>query len=209
MVKRIFYILKTLFKRRGTRINSFAQIRECTIDSNTFVGFLAKMERSHIGKCTTIGSLAAVYDAKIGNFCSIARDCYIGGASHPLDWVSSSACFYLKENLTGLCYNEANYQWHTETVIGNDVWIGVKSIVKAGVTIGDGAVIGSGSVVTKDVGAYEIWGGGPAKFIRKRFDDETIEKLIETQWWDWDDKKLQEMGKYFSEVEKFIERISQ
>lgn len=52
-------------------------------------------------------------------------------------------------------------------------------------------------------------GGAPAKFIRKRFDDETIEKLIETQWWDWDDKKLQEMGKYFSEVEKFIERISQ
>lgn len=73
-----------------------------------------------------------------------------------------------------------------------------------GVTIGDGAVIGAGSIVTKDVGPYEIWAGNPARFIRKRFDDETIEKLLESQWWNWDDEKLTEMGAYFSSVEKFI-----
>lgn len=73
-----------------------------------------------------------------------------------------------------------------------------------GVTIGDGAVIGAGSIVTKDVGPYEIWAGNPARFIRKRFDDETIEKLLESQWWNWEDEKLSEMGMYFSNVEKFI-----
>lgn len=58
--------------------------------------------------------------------------------------------------------------------------------------------------MTKDVGPYEIWAGNPARFIRKRFDDETIEKLLESQWWNWEDEKLSEMGMYFSNVEKFI-----
>lgn len=75
-----------------------------------------------------------------------------------------------------------------------------------GVTIGDGAVIGAGSIVTKDVGPYEIWAGNPARFIRKRFDDETIEKLLESQWWNWDDTKLEEMGLYFVNVKNFIRK---
>lgn len=78
------------------------------------------------------------------------------------------------------------------------------ALSSGGVTIGDGAVIGAGSIVTKDVGPYEIWAGNPARFIRKRFDDETIEKLLESQWWNWEDEKLSEMGMYFSNVEKFI-----
>lgn len=73
-----------------------------------------------------------------------------------------------------------------------------------GVTIGDGAVIGAGSVVTKDVGPYEIWAGNPARFIRKRFDDETIEKLLESQWWNWDDEKLKQYGEKFQSPEEFV-----
>lgn len=113
----------------------------------------------------------------------------------------------MKHNLTGVCYHEADYQWHTETVIGNDVWIGAKSIIRAGIKIADGAVVGSGSIVTKDIGPYEIWAGNPARFIRKRFDDETIGKLQESQWWNWDDEKLREMGKHFSDIEEFIDDI--
>lgn len=75
-----------------------------------------------------------------------------------------------------------------------------------GVTIGDGAVIGAGSIVTKDVGPYEIWAGNPAKLIRKRFDDETIKKLLKTQWWNWNDARLEEMGSYFMDVQSFIEK---
>ena len=75
------------------------------------------------------------------------------------------------------------------------------------VTIGDGAVIGGGSVVTKDVGPYEIWAGNPARFIRKRFDDETIEKLLKIKWWDWSDEQLKKAGKYFSDVKDFANRF--
>lgn len=80
------------------------------------------------------------------------------------------------------------------------------ALSSGGVTIGDGAVIGAGSIVTKDVGPYEIWAGNPARFIRKRFDDETIEKLLESQWWNWDDTKLEEMGLYFVNVKNFIRK---
>ena len=140
------------------------------------------MERASISKCSSIGTLSAAYDCEIGKFCSIAREYYIGGASHPTNWVATSGCFYLKSNFTGVCYNEVDYQWHTQTKIGNGVWLGIRTIILGGVTIGDGAVIGAGSIVTKDVGLYEIWAGNPARFIQKRFDDEIIEILLKSQW---------------------------
>ena len=79
-----------------------------------------------------------------------------------------------------------------DTVVGNDVWIGYEAVVLSGVTIGDGAVIGTRAVVTKDVPPYTIVGGVPAKPIRKRFDDETIKKLEEVRWWNWDDEKIRQ-----------------
>lgn len=168
---------------------------------------LVKMERSKIGKCSYMGTLSAAYDTKIGRFCSIARECYIGGATHPLDRVSSSVCFYLKDNSFKCFYND-DYEWKTHTTIGNDVWIGTRAIILGGINIADGAVIGSGSVVTKDIGPYEIWAGNPAKFIRKRFDDETIEKLLKSKWWDWPDEKLYAKGSNFIDVQKFLKNIN-
>ena len=76
------------------------------------------------------------------------------------------------------------------TVIGNDVWIGYEAVIMSGVKIGDGAIIGTRAVVTKDVPPYTIVGGVPAKPIRRRFDDETIEKLESLRWWDWDCEKI-------------------
>ena len=73
--------------------------------------------------------------------------------------------------------------------------------------IGDGAVVGGGSVITKDVGPYEIWAGNPAKLIRKRFDDDTIAKLLEIRWWDLEDELLYEYGKYVPDVFRFIKEI--
>ena len=75
-------------------------------------------------------------------------------------------------------------------VIGNDVWIGYEAVILSGVKIGDGAIIGTRSVVTKDVPPYTIVGGVPAKPIRKRFEDATIEKLEALRWWDWEEEKI-------------------
>lgn len=74
--------------------------------------------------------------------------------------------------------------------IGNDVWIGYEAVILSGVTIGDGAIIGTRAVVTKDVPSYTIVGGVPAKPIRKRFDEETIQKLEEIRWWDWEEERI-------------------
>lgn len=80
-------------------------------------------------------------------------------------------------------------------------------MIKSGVKIGDGAIIGMRSIVTKDVEPYSIVAGNPAKFIRKRFDDKTISILIDSQWWNWSNGKLIEMGKYFNNVTSFIDKI--
>lgn len=77
-----------------------------------------------------------------------------------------------------------------DIVIGNDVWIGYEAVILSGVTIGDGAIIGTRAVVIKDVPSYTIVGGVPAKPIRKRFDEETIQKLEEIRWWDWEEERI-------------------
>ena len=77
-----------------------------------------------------------------------------------------------------------------DIVIGNDVWIGYEAVIFPGVTIGDGAVIGTRALVTKDVPPYTIVGGVPAKPIRKRFDPETIDLLLKTKWWDWPKERI-------------------
>lgn len=79
-----------------------------------------------------------------------------------------------------------------DIVIGNDVWIGYEAVILAGVTIGDGAVIGSRAVVTKDVPPYTIVGGVPARTIRRRFDEDIVEELLRLRWWDWPEEVIKE-----------------
>ena len=206
---KVVKFFKNCFKYRKTAISPFSVLTETQLEENVGIRPLVKMERSKIGKCSYMGTLSAAYDTEIGRFCSIARECYIGGATHPLDRVSTSGCFYLKGNFSGKCYYENDFNWKTHTTIGNDVWIGSRAIILGGTNIADGAVIGSGSVVTKDIGPYEIWAGNPAKFIRKRFDDQTIEKLLESKWWDWSDEKLFLKGSDFIDVENFIKSMNE
>jgi len=204
----IISLIKNIIHRRETKISPFAILTDTEIARNVGIRPLVKMERCRIGRCSYMGTMSAAYDTIIGNFCSIARECYIGGATHPLDRVSTSVCFYLESNYTGICYDSNDFDWHTHTTIGNDVWLGTRVTVLGGVTIADGAVIGAGSVVTKDVGPYEIWAGNPARFIRKRFDESTIQSLLKMKWWYWDDSVLKEKGYLFTNVESFFSDVS-
>lgn len=129
---------------------------------------------------------------KIGKFCSIATGAkfIFNGANHTLKSFSTYP-FPLFSDETQ--YNPSIVEaWDNkgDIVIGNDVWLGYDSIIMAGVTIGNGAIIGTRALVTKDVEPYTIVGGIPAKPIRKRFDDELIELLQEIQWWNWDIEKI-------------------
>ena len=127
---------------------------------------------------------------KIGKFCSIANDVQIFlGGNHRIDWITTYPFSVLNS------WPEAkDIKGHPctkgDVIIGNDVWIGRKTLILSGVTIGDGAIVGARSVVTKDVAPYSIVAGNPAKLIRKRFDEKTIEKLLEIKWWDWNLEKI-------------------
>lgn len=84
------------------------------------------------------------------------------------------------------------WDYKGDIIIGNDVWIGYEAVILSGVTIGDGAIIGTRAVVTKDVPPYTIVGGVPAKTIRKRFSDATIAALLQINWWDWPEEKIKQ-----------------
>lgn len=101
-------------------------------------------------------------------------------------------------------YSYHKFVAEKSTVIGNDVWIAARVIVKSGVSIGSGAVIGMGSVVTKDIPPYEIWAGNPAKLIRRRFDDSIINDLLKIRWWDMSDYELERLAAHVCDVRQFI-----
>jgi len=129
----------------------------------------------------------------IGRFCSIAcgaRFLFTSG-NHALKSLSTYT-FPIFFDEWGLDAKNIRDAWDNkgDTVIGNDVWIGYEAIIMPGVKIGDGAIVGTRAVVTKDVPPYTIVGGVPARPIRKRFDDETIRRLEALRWWDWDEEKL-------------------
>ena len=123
-----------------------------------------------------------------------------------MDWVSTSPVFTSHRSILRFNFAKHEFNPYKPVTIGNDVWIGAHCMIKSGVKIADGAVIGMGSVVTKDVGAYEIWAGNPAHLIRKRFDDETISKLLEIQWWNWNDDKIRLNADKYNDVNAFLNK---
>lgn len=130
---------------------------------------------------------------KIGKFCSIAcgaKFLFTSG-NHTLRSLSTYT-FPIFYEEWGLDTKNIRDAWDNkgDIVVGNDVWIGYEAVILSGVTIGDGAIIGSRAVVTKDVPPYTIVGGVPARAIRKRFDEDTIAKLKALQWWNWDEEKI-------------------
>ena len=130
---------------------------------------------------------------KIGKFCSIAcgTKFLFNSANHALDSLSTYPfpLFFEEWNLEKEKVTDA-WDNRGDIVIGNDVWIGYEAVILSGVTIGDGAIIGTRAVVTKDVPPYTIVGGVPAKPIRKRFDEKVIEELLKIKWCDWTEEKI-------------------
>lgn len=129
----------------------------------------------------------------IGKFCSIACGAkfLFNSANHSLTSLSTYP-FPIFFEEWGLERAQVARAWDHkgDIVIGNDVWIGYEAVILAGVTIGDGAIIGTRAVVTKDVPPYTIVGGVPAKPIRKRFPDDTIAALLALRWWDWPEERI-------------------
>ena len=170
----------------------------CCIDTKSIihphVHLLEKciINKSEINSYTYLGKNCLVQNARIGKFCSIANEVLIGLGNHPLDLLSTSPLFYRVNNplQISLIKKDLKIVEYIPINIGNDVWIGTRSIIMDGVSIGHGAVIAANSVVTKDVPSYAVVGGVPAKIIKYRFPAEKAEQINRTKWWDFPVNKI-------------------
>lgn len=150
---------------------------------------------SKIGSYSYIGCRTHITKSNIGRYCSIANNVSIGQGEHRLDRISTSVTFYedpLEILTEGACE------------IGSDVWIGVDAVILRGVKIGVGAVVAANAVVTKDVPAFAVVGGVPARLIRYRFSEEKKQRILASRWWE---KDRQEAAVLLSQLEHDLESL--
>lgn len=173
---------------------------ELTYEIPVTPGFGTQFEgKISIGAFTYFNKRCEIYEAEIGRYCSIGQGVIIGPGEHPTNFVTTHPLASDPSGATSGMSGQPQYEAMLFTemsapsdrlahppVIGNDVWIGAKAIILRGVTIGDGAIIAAGAVVTKDVAPYEIVGGVAAKHLKWRFDELLRERLAQAQWWNLD-----------------------
>jgi len=167
-MRNIFFFVKHLFRLPTDWIKKNTIHRTTRISGNSLIS------KTEIGRGNYIACNTVIINSKLGNYCSIAPGVQIGGMQHSYWWYSTSP------RLSDECIS------NKKTIIGNDVWIAAGCIIKQGVKIGDGAVIGAMSFVNQDIPENSIYFGSPAKFYKKRLNDEIFEKLKKSQYWNHD-----------------------
>lgn len=212
-----------IYKHTGIKLRKFdryydqrnyCKIMNITLEKNADVHNIYG-----VGRNVTIGAYSYIFGATqvisettIGKYCAIAHNCTIGLIPHPTDWLSIHPFQYnfplIGDIFPGIQKNFTPKK-PLPVHIGNDVWIGLSAIIHSGITIGNGAIIGAGSVVTKDVPPYAIVGGTPAKIIRYRFDDSTIQELLNIEWWNIDKEDLLNAKIDFDHIHQAIQQIKE
>lgn len=190
------------------RISIFTYINNCQFEKNIAISTRNKIYSTTIKEYSYLGKRNVVINTDIGKYCSIGSNCSIGLPSHPTNFVSTSPVFLkgkniLRKNIASIDFDP----YEKKTIIENDVWIGNNVIIKQGIKICNGSVIGMGAVLTKDVGPYEVWGGNPAKLLKKRFDHSIEKKLIDSEWWDASTDILIECGQYINNPTEFLDAL--
>jgi acetyltransferase-like isoleucine patch superfamily enzyme len=189
--------------------------------SSTFLGPAYLSANVRVGPNVTAGRYFAmnrdsfIANASVGNFTSIGARTSLNPFNHPTDWLSIHEFQYHKNafnwvdeyrDMERLDYQDAPGA-RTTVAIGNDVWVGHNANVLAGVSISDGAILGAGTVVTKDVAAFAIMVGVPAHVVRFRFNDRQIGRLLRLRWWDLPLSRLS--GLPFNEIERCLDRLEE
>jgi acetyltransferase-like isoleucine patch superfamily enzyme len=210
--KKIYYRINYRYLNMfpGSRIRSALSANveklirtDVIIEENVTIG----EELKSLGRCVYIGKNAYIASCSaIGSFTSISAGVRIGLMAHPSDFISTSPVFYaprrgwVKESL--FAEDEGK-----KITIGNDVLISANALIRNGVKIGHGAIIGAGSFVNDDVPPYAVVAGVPARVIRYRFDEAMIAKLLASEWWNKTDAEIKAAGSY-NQPEQFLSRLA-
>ena len=173
-------------------IHRTASVRATTFGRYNEVGARTKVAESHFGDYSYVVNDSDIIYTTLGKFCSIAAHTRLNPGNHPLDRVMLSHVGY-RSSAYGLGPDDpAFFDWRRSSpvTLGHDVWIGHGAVVLPGISIGTGAAIGAGTIVTKDVPPFAIVVGNPGRILRPRFSDAVIESLHRISWWDWPHHRL-------------------
>lgn len=181
------------------------------------IGKNVNISNSFIGFGSYVGDNTSLMNCHIGKYCSIASNIRIVIGTHPTkDFVSTHPAFFSLKKQSDFTYvktqkfSENKYSnglkdWSVS--IGNDVWIGDNVLIMEGATIRDGSIIAAGAIVTKDTEPYGIYGGVPAKLIKKRFTPKEIDTLLKIQWWEWSEEEIIKQSEYFENIDIFVNEV--
>ncbi len=194
-------------------VHSTAHVRDAAIGDYVEIHECVQVRDSSVGDYSYIQEYSALLNADLGRFCAIAAMGRIGAPNHPYERVTQHRLSYTPEYYWPSQKRDAAFFMHRSADrchIGNDVWMGHGAIVLPGVTVGDGAVVAAGAVVTRDVEAYTIVAGVPAKPIKRRFGRAIAERLQELAWWNWPHEAIEFAVADFQSLsaEAFVEKHS-
>ena len=206
--KNAYYELRHV--KKNLRIGYMVSCTNCNFNSHNTIYDAAILTNVNLGDFTYIGSQTKIKNANIGKYCSIADDVLIGLGKHPSDtFVSTHPIFFSTRKQSQITFADQSYfDEYAEITIGHDVWIGAKAVILDGVKIGNGAIVASGAIVTRDVPPFAIVGGVPAKVLKFRFNEEKIIFLNTFQWWNKDVDWLQKNWQVFSDIENLQSKIN-
>jgi phosphonate metabolism protein (transferase hexapeptide repeat family) len=183
-------------------------IKDCSFGEYVEIGANNNIQESLIDSYSYTSENCQISHSTIKKFVNIASYVRLNPSQHPMSWASQHHMQYRRE-MFGFGFDDDDFfDWRRErkVEIGNDVWLGHNVVIMGNITIGDGAVIGSSSVVTKDIPPFAIAVGNPARVIRYRFDEKTIRALQDIAWWDWDNEKIKSAIDDFKSIELFIKK---